>query len=76
MVETNDAAIRNLEVQIEQLAKIVEGRVQDRLPSNTVINPEETVMAITLRSGKTLEDPPLKEKVVKNQVNSESNASS
>ena len=50
MVETHDAAIRNLEVQMEQLAKMVGQRVQGKLPSDTEVNPKH-VMAVTLRSG-------------------------
>jgi len=35
----------------------VSGQIQGALPSNTKKNPEEHLKAISLRSGKTLNDP-------------------
>ncbi|KAJ4717074.1 Retrotransposon gag protein [Melia azedarach] len=51
------ASIRNLEVQVGQLASMMTERQQGSLPSNTETNPREHVNAITLRSGKKLEEP-------------------
>ncbi|XP_061981417.1 uncharacterized protein LOC133701500 [Populus nigra] len=61
MTETNTnmqnqaASIRNLEVQVGQLANMLTGRQQGNLPSTTEINPKEQCKAITLRSGKEVE---------------------
>lgn len=49
------ALIRNLEVQISQMASLLSGRQKGTLPSNTEPNPKEQVQAITLRSRKQLE---------------------
>jgi hypothetical protein len=61
MTETNTnlqnqaASIQNLEVQVGQLANMLTGRQQGTLPSTTEINPKEQCKAITLRSGKEVE---------------------
>ncbi|XP_027103283.1 uncharacterized protein [Coffea arabica] len=52
---------RNVEVQIGQIASSLNNRNQEKLPSKMGINPKEHVKAITLRSGKQLEDPPVME---------------
>ncbi|XP_071939213.1 uncharacterized protein [Coffea arabica] len=52
---------RNVEVQIGQIASSLNNRNQGELPSKTEVNPKEHVKAITLRSGKQLEDPPMME---------------
>ncbi|XP_037494643.1 uncharacterized protein LOC119370474 [Jatropha curcas] len=52
------AAIRNLEIQMGQFANMMAARPQGTLPSNTEKNPKEQVQAITLRSGRELEDKP------------------
>ena len=52
-----DAAIRNLEVQVGQISNVINTRPQGSLPSNTVVNPKEQVQAVTLRSGKELDEP-------------------
>ncbi|XP_037494810.1 uncharacterized protein LOC105631100 [Jatropha curcas] len=49
------AAIRNLEIQLVQFANMMAAGPQGTLPSNTEKNPKEQVQAITLRSGKQLE---------------------
>ena len=49
------ASIHNLEVQIGKIASMLSARTQGSLPSNTKKNPKEQVHAITLRSGKQLE---------------------
>ncbi|XP_071928181.1 uncharacterized protein [Coffea arabica] len=46
---------RNLEVQIGQIAKVINNRNPGELPSKTEVNPREHVNAIILRSGKTVE---------------------
>ncbi|XP_071932955.1 uncharacterized protein [Coffea arabica] len=52
---------RNVEVQIGQIASSLNNRNQGELPSKMEVNPKEHVKAITLRSGKQLEDPPVVE---------------
>ncbi|XP_071928189.1 uncharacterized protein [Coffea arabica] len=52
---------RNVEVQIGQIASSLNNRNQGELPSKTDVNPKEHVKAITLRSGRQLEDPPVVE---------------
>ncbi|XP_071905631.1 uncharacterized protein [Coffea arabica] len=52
---------RNVEVQIGQIASSLNNRNQGELPSKTEVNPKEHMKAITLRSGKQLEDPPVME---------------
>ena len=61
MTETNTnlhnqaASIQILEVQVGQLANMLMGRQQGNLPSTTEINHKEQCKAITLRSGKKVE---------------------
>ena len=50
--QNQQAAIKNLEVQVGQLANIVSNRTQGSFPSNNETNPKEQANAITLRSGK------------------------
>ncbi|XP_062080093.1 uncharacterized protein LOC133784817 [Humulus lupulus] len=47
---------RNLEMQVGQLANMLQSRPQGNLPSNTEVNPKEQCNAISLRSGKKLEE--------------------
>ena len=47
--------MRNLKIQVGQLAHQLFGRTYGNLPSNTERNPREEVNAITLRNGKELE---------------------
>ncbi|XP_070002724.1 uncharacterized protein LOC142165919 [Nicotiana tabacum] len=56
-VESQNPAIKNLEIQISQLATLMSGQIDDALPSNTEKNPKEHLKAISLRSGKTFDDP-------------------
>ena len=53
------AQLRNLEVQIGQMANLLTEKQQGSLPSNSEVNPRqegnEHVKAITLRSGRELE---------------------
>jgi hypothetical protein len=54
-LQNQAASIRNLEVQVGQLANMLTGRQQGTLPSTTEINPKEQCKAITLRSAKEVE---------------------
>lgn len=49
--QRTDVAIKNIETQIGQLAKILTERQQGTWPSNTEVNPKEQANAITIRSG-------------------------
>ena len=55
------AQLRNLEVQIGQMASLLTKRQHGSLPSNSEVNPrgegKEYCKAITLRSGRELETP-------------------
>nr|XP_009805076.1 PREDICTED: uncharacterized protein LOC104250202 [Nicotiana sylvestris] len=55
-VESQHSAIKNLEIQVSQLATLMSGQIQGALPSNTEKNPKEHLKAIFLRSGKSLDD--------------------
>ncbi|XP_075100112.1 uncharacterized protein LOC142176406 [Nicotiana tabacum] len=55
-VESQHSAIKNLEIQVSQLATLMSGQIQGALPSNTEKNPKEHLKAISLRSGKSLDD--------------------
>ncbi|KAG9450380.1 hypothetical protein H6P81_010345 [Aristolochia fimbriata] len=54
--QNQEASIRNLEIQMGQLANAISGRNQGTLPSNSKTNPREQIKAITLRSGTVLEE--------------------
>ncbi|XP_070055929.1 uncharacterized protein [Nicotiana tomentosiformis] len=56
-VESQYSAIKNLEIQVSQLATLMSGQIQGALPSNTEKNPTEHLKALSLRSGKSLDDP-------------------
>ncbi|OIT03404.1 hypothetical protein A4A49_57564, partial [Nicotiana attenuata] len=56
-VESQHSAIKNLKIQVSQLATLMSGQIQGALPSNTEKNPKEYLKAISLRSGKSLDDP-------------------
>ncbi|KAJ4724584.1 DNA-directed DNA polymerase [Melia azedarach] len=64
-LQNQAASIRNLEMQVGQLTSMMTERQQGSLPSNTETNPKEQVKAITLRSGKQLEEPQGKMKAQK-----------
>ncbi|XP_062073591.1 uncharacterized protein LOC133777854 [Humulus lupulus] len=66
MTETR-SSIRNLEMQVWQLANMLNNRPQGNLPSNTEVNPKEQVQAITLRSGKQIEQSSVQQSVVQNE---------
>ncbi|XP_019158452.1 PREDICTED: uncharacterized protein LOC109155179 [Ipomoea nil] len=56
VAQSNEASIHNLEVQVGQLAKLVAEKDRGKFPSTTEINPREGAMAVTLRSGKILNE--------------------
>ncbi|XP_075106813.1 uncharacterized protein LOC142179828 [Nicotiana tabacum] len=56
-VESQHSAIKNLEIQVSQLATLMFGQIQGALPNNTEKTPKEHLKAISLRSGKSLDDP-------------------
>ncbi|KAG9450305.1 hypothetical protein H6P81_010270 [Aristolochia fimbriata] len=55
-LKNQDASIRNFKIQVGQLPNVISGRNQGTLPSNSETNPKEQIKAITLRSGKVLEE--------------------
>ncbi|XP_050280871.1 uncharacterized protein LOC126721844 [Quercus robur] len=55
------AIMKNLEVQIGQLATTIIAKQRGTFPSNTEVNPKEQCKAITLRSGREIERSPSKE---------------
>ncbi|XP_070042527.1 uncharacterized protein [Nicotiana tomentosiformis] len=50
-------AIKNLEIQMSQLATLMSGQIKGFLPSNNEKNSKEHLKAISLRSDKTLDHP-------------------
>ncbi|KAL5782063.1 hypothetical protein ACOSP7_007092 [Xanthoceras sorbifolium] len=56
-IQQSQVVIQNLEVQVGQLARSSQSRAQGALPSNTETNPKEHCMALTLRSGKQVDQP-------------------
>nr|XP_009794617.1 PREDICTED: uncharacterized protein LOC104241374 [Nicotiana sylvestris] len=56
-MESQNSSLKNLEIQLSQLAALVSKKIQGPLPSNTEKNPKEHLKAITLRSGKELDEP-------------------
>ncbi|KAJ4720877.1 DNA-directed DNA polymerase [Melia azedarach] len=73
-LQNQAAFIRNLEVQVGQLASMMTERHQGSLPSNTETNPREHVNAITLQSGKKLEEPKDKMKEQKREQHESSSS--
>ena len=55
------ATMKNLEVQIGQLATTINAQQRGTFPSNTELNPKEQCKAITLRNGREIERSPSKE---------------
>ncbi|OIT02463.1 hypothetical protein A4A49_56686, partial [Nicotiana attenuata] len=66
-MKSQNSSLKNLEIQLSQLAALVSEKIQGPLPSNTEKNPNEHLKAITLRSGKEL-DEPYAERQEKNQT--------
>nr|XP_016474812.1 PREDICTED: uncharacterized protein LOC107796539 [Nicotiana tabacum] len=56
-MESQNSSLKNLEIQLSQLAALVSEKIQGPLPSNTEKNPKEHLKVITLRSGKELDEP-------------------
>ncbi|OIT29784.1 hypothetical protein A4A49_57981, partial [Nicotiana attenuata] len=56
-VESQHSSIKNLKIQVSQLATLMSGQIQGALPSNIEKNPKEHIKAISLWSGKALDDP-------------------
>ncbi|XP_075074734.1 uncharacterized protein LOC142162297 [Nicotiana tabacum] len=56
-MESQGSALKNLEIQLSQLATLVSEKIQRPFPSNTEKNPKEHLKAIALRSGKELNEP-------------------
>nr|GMD97159.1 Integrase, catalytic core [Ipomoea batatas] len=56
VAQSSQASIHNLEVQVGQLVKLVAEKDRGKFPSATEINPREGAMAVTLRSGKMLNE--------------------
>ncbi|KAD4586318.1 hypothetical protein E3N88_23919 [Mikania micrantha] len=52
-LRSQGSAIRGIENQMGQIAKLLADREKGKLPSNTETNPKEHCKAVTLRSGKT-----------------------
>ncbi|XP_057452262.1 uncharacterized protein LOC130744084 [Lotus japonicus] len=69
-LKNHEAAIKNLETQMGQMAKQMTERPPGMFPSDTAINPKENCSAITLRSGVTLNGSEQK-KVENSNVNDE-----
>ncbi|XP_022851217.1 uncharacterized protein LOC111373002 [Olea europaea var. sylvestris] len=55
------ATVKNLEVQIGQIATAIQSQQKGQFPSDTEVNPREHCNAITLRSGKAVEERKLRE---------------
>ena len=55
-IQAQQTTIQNLERQVGQLAMAISDRDKGKLPSTSQVNPRESVMAISLRSGKVLEE--------------------
>src|SRR3954468_1073520 len=56
-MKTQEASMKNIEMQIRQLTNLLAARAQGALPSDTEKNPQEHVNAITLRSGTKYDEP-------------------
>ncbi|XP_070015836.1 uncharacterized protein [Nicotiana sylvestris] len=58
-VDTHDAAIKNIEVQLGQISMSLNNRPQGTLPADTQINPKDQgpkqLMAVSLRNGRDLD---------------------
>ncbi|MED6166819.1 hypothetical protein PIB30_113120, partial [Stylosanthes scabra] len=58
--KNQESAIRNLETQVSQIARQLSTTLPNAFPSDTQVNPKEC-KAVTLRSGKTLEEDKVRE---------------
>src|SRR3954462_10183607 len=57
LMKNQSASIKHLEMQMGQIHNLLSNRPQGAFPSDTEKNPREQANAITLRSGKTYDDP-------------------
>ncbi|XP_027364550.1 uncharacterized protein LOC113871650 [Abrus precatorius] len=55
-LRNQQASIHNLEIQLVQISRLLSERPQGSLPGNTETNPREQVNAVTLKSGRTLQE--------------------
>nr|XP_016483975.1 PREDICTED: uncharacterized protein LOC107804571 [Nicotiana tabacum] len=55
-MESQNSSLKNLEIQLSQLVALVSEKIQGPLPSNTEKNSKEHLKAITLWSGKELDE--------------------
>ncbi|XP_027362486.1 uncharacterized protein LOC113870087 [Abrus precatorius] len=55
-LRNQQASIHNLEIQLGQISRLLSERPQGSLPDNTETNRREQVNAVTLRSGRTLQE--------------------
>ncbi|XP_016487949.2 uncharacterized protein LOC107807985 [Nicotiana tabacum] len=59
-VDAHDAAIKNIEVQVDQISMSLNNRPQGTLPADTQINPKDQgpkqLMAVSLRNGRDLDE--------------------
>uniref|UniRef100_A0A0D9SHT1 Uncharacterized protein n=2 Tax=Medicago truncatula TaxID=3880 RepID=A0A0D9SHT1_MEDTR len=72
-VDSVDTHIKMLETQISQVAQQVatSSKTPVVFPSQTEINPKGCINAITHRDGKKLENPVVKSKIIKGEIESE-----
>src|SRR3954466_1467467 len=61
LMKNQSASIKNLEMQMGQIHNLLSNRPQEAFPSDTEKNSREQANAITLRSGKTYDDPKVKD---------------
>ncbi|XP_019265271.1 PREDICTED: uncharacterized protein LOC109242856 [Nicotiana attenuata] len=66
-MESQNSSLKNMEIQLIQLAALESEKIQGPLPSNTEKNPKEHLKVIALGSGKEL-DEPYADKQEKNQT--------
>lgn len=56
-IQNNFASIKNLKVNVDQIANLIYERIIGPLPSNTIPNPNEQVKVIKLRRKKEVRGP-------------------
>ncbi|MED6190976.1 hypothetical protein PIB30_111326, partial [Stylosanthes scabra] len=60
-IKNQESAIRNLETQVGQIARQLSTTLPNAFPSDTKVNPRGECKAVTLRSGRTLEEDNIRE---------------
>ncbi|KAL0459164.1 UNVERIFIED_CONTAM: hypothetical protein Slati_0543600 [Sesamum latifolium] len=70
-LQSQEASIRNIEVQIGQLVSIVSGRKEGQLPSDTEKNPRKQVNAIFVINERAIRNEPPNEQVEEAQAQKE-----